>query len=52
MAPYKNKRIDMNALSVCMLTGLALAPLLSARALELNDDFQLAITPTDRKSVG
>ena len=36
----------MNALSACMLTGLALAPLLSARALELNDDFQLAITPT------
>ena len=36
----------MNALSVCMLTGLALTPLLSAQALELNDDFQLVITPT------
>ena len=36
----------MNALSVFMLTGLALTPLLSAQALPLNDEFELVITPT------
>ena len=36
----------MNAASVFMLAGLALSPLLSAQAVELNDQFSLLITPT------
>src|SRR5207253_82607 len=36
----------MNALPVFVLAGLALSPLIGAQALELNDNFVLAITPT------
>ncbi|WP_350616110.1 TorF family putative porin [Pseudomonas sp. HY7a-MNA-CIBAN-0227] len=35
----------MKALSIFMLAGLALTPLISAQALELNDNFELIITP-------
>ena len=42
---HKNKRTDMNPLSVFVLAGLALSPLLSAQALELSDNFVLTIAP-------
>lgn len=45
----------MKALSVFLLAGLALTPVISAQAVELNDSFELIITPaltTDYRASG